>query len=89
MDKLMELMVVNPRRRFRIGFDGGFSVWDLEERYAIDPAKSGSELGWVPSTRFEDGIRQTVDWYLSHRSWWEEIISGEYRNYYEKMYASR
>ena len=58
-------------------------------RYAIDPAKIGSELGWVPSTRFEDGIRQTVDWYLSHRSWWEEIISGEYRNYYEKMYASR
>ena len=39
LDKLMELMVVNPRRRFRIGFDGGFSVWDLEERYAIDPAK--------------------------------------------------
>ena len=58
-------------------------------RYAIDPAKIGSELGWVPSTRFEDGIRKTVDWYLSHRSWWEEIISGEYRNYYEKMYASR
>ncbi|MBR2780527.1 MAG: dTDP-glucose 4,6-dehydratase [Eubacteriaceae bacterium] len=58
-------------------------------RYAIDPTKIGSELGWVPTTRFEDGIRQTVDWYLSHRSWWEEIISGEYRNYYEKMYASR
>ena len=58
-------------------------------RYAIDPTKIGSELGWVPTTSFEDGIRQTVDWYLSHRSWWEEIISGEYRNYYEKMYASR
>ncbi|MBQ1603863.1 MAG: amidohydrolase family protein, partial [Oscillospiraceae bacterium] len=39
LDKLMELMVVNPRRRFRIGFDGGFSVWDLDERYAIDPSE--------------------------------------------------
>ena len=58
-------------------------------RYAIDPSKIRDELGWVPSTRFEDGIRQTVEWYLSHRVWWEEIISGEYRNYYEKMYQSR
>lgn len=58
-------------------------------RYAIDPTKIGAELGWTPVTRFEDGIRLTVKWYLEHRGWWEEIISGEYRNYYEKMYASR
>ncbi|MBO4360864.1 MAG: dTDP-glucose 4,6-dehydratase [Eubacteriaceae bacterium] len=58
-------------------------------RYAIDPAKIGRELGWQPTTRFEEGIAKTVRWYLEHREWWEEIISGEYRNYYEKMYASR
>ena len=58
-------------------------------RYAIDPAKISRELGWLPETRFEDGIRMTVDWYLSHRDWWEEIISGEYQDYYAKMYGSR
>ena len=58
-------------------------------RYAIDPAKIHSELGWLPETAFADGIKKTIRWYLDNRSWWEEIISGEYRNYYEKMYGSR
>lgn len=58
-------------------------------RYAIDPTKIHSELGWLPETRFEDGIKKTIDWYLNNREWWEEIISGEYRNYYEKMYDNR
>ena len=58
-------------------------------RYAIDPSKIRAELGWAPETCFSDGIDRTIEWYLSHRPWWEEIISGEYRNYYEHMYANR
>ncbi len=58
-------------------------------RYAIDPAKIHSELGWLPETEFEKGIRKTIRWYLDNRPWWEEIISGEYQNYYENMYGSR
>lgn len=60
-----------------------------DRRYAIDPTKIHNELGWLPETRFSDGIGLTIDWYLSHRDWWEEIISGDYRNYYEKMYRNR
>ncbi|MCM1132905.1 MAG: dTDP-glucose 4,6-dehydratase [Ruminococcus flavefaciens] len=58
-------------------------------RYAIDPTKIHSELGWLPETKFEDGIKKTIQWYLDNKSWWEEIISGEYQNYYEKMYGGR
>ena len=58
-------------------------------RYAIDPTKIHNELGWLPETKFEDGIKKTIKWYLEHRDWWEEIISGEYQNYYEKMYGDR
>lgn len=58
-------------------------------RYAIDPAFIHSELGWLPQTRFEDGIQKTVRWYLDNKPWWEKIVSGEYRDYYERMYANR
>ena len=58
-------------------------------RYAIDPAKIERELGWRPRVSFEEGIRRTVDWYLSHRDWWEPILSGEYREYDERMYGHR
>ena len=58
-------------------------------RYAIDPAKIHAELGWLPETKFEEGIKKTIDWYLEHKPWWENIISGEYRDYYEKMYSGR
>ena len=58
-------------------------------RYAIDPTKIHEELGWLPETKFQDGIKKTIKWYLENRSWWEEIISGEYQNYYEKMYKNR
>ena len=60
-----------------------------DRRYAIDPAKIHAELGWLPETKFADGIKKTVRWYLDNREWWETIISGEYRNYYEKMYGNR
>ena len=58
-------------------------------RYAIDPTKIHEELGWLPETKFADGIKKTIQWYLDHKDWWEEIISGEYQNYYEKMYSNR
>lgn len=58
-------------------------------RYAIDPAKIHNELGWLPETKFEDGIKKTIKWYLENKDWWEKIISGEYQDYYEKMYKDR
>ena len=58
-------------------------------RYAIDPTKVHNELGWLPETKFADGIKKTIKWYLENREWWETIISGEYQNYYEKMYGNR
>ena len=60
-----------------------------DQRYAIDPTKIHEELGWLPETMFADGIKKTIQWYLDHKDWWENIISGEYQNYYQKMYGSR
>ena len=60
-----------------------------DRRYAIDPAKIHSELGWLPETKFAEGIKKNVAWYLNNRQWWETIISGEYKNYYQKMYGNR
>ena len=60
-----------------------------DRRYAIDPTKIYNELGWLPETMFADGIKKTIKWYLDNRSWWEEILSGEYQNYYERMYSNR
>lgn len=58
-----------------------------DRRYAIDPTKIHRELGWMPKTKFVDGIRETIQWYLKHQGWWKNIISGEYQNYYAKMYG--
>jgi len=60
-----------------------------DRRYAIDASKIRREQGWSPSWDFEKGIAHTVEWYLDHRSWWERIISGDYRKYYETMYGGR
>ena len=60
-----------------------------DRRYAIDPTKIHDELGWLPQTKFEDGIAKTIAWYLANKDWWQEIISGEYQKYYEKMYSGR
>ena len=60
-----------------------------DRRYAIDPTKIHEELGWLPETTFDEGIRRTVKWYLEHKEWWQNIISGDYQSYYEKMYGSR
>ncbi len=58
-------------------------------RYAIDPKKIHDELGWYPETDFDSGIEKTLKWYKDNKSWWENVISGEYQKYYEKMYSDR
>lgn len=58
-------------------------------RYAIDPTKIENELGWKPVYNFDTGIKQTIEWYLNNKTWWENIISGEYQDYYAKMYKDR
>lgn len=60
-----------------------------DRRYAIDPAKIHRELGWLPQTSFAEGIRKTIQWYLDNEAWWQQIVSGEYQSYYEKMYENR
>jgi len=60
-----------------------------DHRYAIDPAKITSELGWYPETKFEDGIVKTIRWYLENQDWVEEVTSGDYQRYYEEMYGER
>ena len=53
-----------------------------DRRYAIDPTKIHTELGWLPETRFEDGIERTIAWYLENRAWWQHILDGSYRKAY-------
>ena len=52
-------------------------------RYAIDSTKIYNELGWLPETKFEDGIKRTVKWYLDNKTWWENIINGKYQRYFQ------
>ena len=58
-------------------------------RYAIDPTKLETELGWVPKYNFDTGIAQTIQWYLDNKDWWQNILSGEYQNYFQKMYVEK
>lgn len=60
-----------------------------DRRYAIDPTKIHNELGWLPETKFADGIKKTIKWYLENQPWWENIVNGEYQGYYERMYGGR
>lgn len=60
-----------------------------DRRYAIDSAKIQEELGWKPLYGFEEGMKKTIKWYLDNKGWWQKIITGEYRDYYAKMYANR
>lgn len=59
-----------------------------DRRYAIDPTRSETELGWRPQVRWEDGLRTTIEWYRENQSWVEHIRNGEYRNYYKSMYGT-
>lgn len=58
-------------------------------RYAIDPSKIASTLGWYPETPFKDGIRKTIRWYLDNQDWVKDVISGDYQKYYDEMYSHR
>jgi len=60
-----------------------------DRRYAIDAAKAKAELGWSPAHTFEQGLDETVRWYVDNRSWWQDVMSGAYRDYYEKQYRAR
>ncbi len=60
-----------------------------DRRYAMDSERLRGELGWRPQVDFEKGLAETVDWYLENRGWWERILSGEYRDYYERQYGGR
>ena len=60
-----------------------------DKRYAIDASKLERELGWKPSIIFEEGLEKTVDWYLENKDWVEKVTSGEYQEYYQKMYTER
>jgi dTDP-glucose 4,6-dehydratase len=58
-------------------------------RYAIDASKIKKDLGWQPRYTFEKGITETIGWYLNNKDWWQRIISGDYKDYYKKMYENR
>ena len=60
-----------------------------DRRYAVDYSKIQSELGWKPEVDFDSGLKQTVDWYVNNRSWWQAIKSGEYMKFYEEYYSKR
>ena len=58
-----------------------------DRRYAIDATKIKEQLGWTPSVTIEEGLRQTVEWYLKNREWWEPLLSEEFQAYYRKVYS--
>ena len=60
-----------------------------DRRYAIDPAKLENELGWIPEENFDTGIQKTIQWYLDNEDWWKNILSGDYQNYFQKMYVDK
>lgn len=60
-----------------------------DRRYAIDSTKIQNELGWKPKYNFEKGMEDTVKWYLNNKDWWDKVRSGEYKEYYKKMYEGR
>jgi dTDP-glucose 4,6-dehydratase len=60
-----------------------------DQRYAIDPSKIKAELGWYPETTFEVGIVKTIEWNLNNQKWVEEVTSGDYQKYYDRMYGNR
>ena len=91
LSTLQELLPETDERRKNISNDLITFVQDRkghDRRYAIAPDKIKREIGWVPDTRFEDGIRRTVQWYLEHEEWMQHVTSGNYQKYYEDMYGT-
>ena len=92
LSTLQELLPETDERRKNISNDLITFVQDRkghDRRYAIAPDKIKREIGWVPDTRFEDGIRRTVQWYLEHEEWMQHVTSGNYQKYYEDMYGTK
>ncbi len=90
LDTLKELLPDSDPRKKNITEDLITYVTDRkghDRRYAIAPDKIEKELNWSPETDFESGIRKTIEWYLSHMDWMENVTSGDYQKYYEKMYG--
>ncbi len=89
---LREMLDENDLRKKNISTDLIRFVEDRkghDRRYAIAPDKIRKELGWYPETRFEDGIRKTIKWYLENEKWKNHVLNGEYQKYYEEMYSSK
>jgi dTDP-glucose 4,6-dehydratase len=59
-----------------------------DRRYAIDATKLKTELGWTPTETIESGLRQTIEWYLERRDWWQPLLSEEYQAYYARVYVN-
>ena len=92
IETLQEILPDDDPRKANVSKDLITYVEDRkghDRRYAIAPDKIKAEIGWEPETMFKDGIKKTIQWYLDNKEWWETIISGEYQNYYEKMYSNR
>ena len=97
-EKLIPLMINNIRNRCKLpdnsGIDRSLIAYVADRpghdaRYAINAEKAMTELGWRPQMNFSDGLRITVEWYLAHRQWLEDIVNGDYLGYYKKMYSNR
>ncbi|MDD4361263.1 MAG: dTDP-glucose 4,6-dehydratase [Bacteroidales bacterium] len=99
IDAIRQIMEKEPEFRSvlkadieRINYDLITYVADRlghDMRYAIDPTKIGEELGWYPETKFEEGIQKTIRWYLQHQDWVNDVTSGDYQQYYDRMYSKR
>ncbi len=99
-EKLIPLFINNIRHRKPLPVYGkGENVRDwlyvvdharaIDMRYAIDSRKLQKELGWEPSLQFEEGIEETVKWYLENQEWMDNVTSGDYQKYYDNMYSNR
>ncbi|MBO6107806.1 MAG: GDP-mannose 4,6-dehydratase, partial [Eubacterium sp.] len=92
IDTLLELLPDSDQRKKNISKDLIRYIEDRkghDRRYAIAPDKIKKEVSWEPQTRFEDGIKKTIRWYLSHEEWMEHVTSGDYQKYYDSMYGDK
>ena len=96
IDTIARIMKEEPKYQAILSTDLANINYDLityvqnrlghDSRYAIDPTKIVTELGWYPETPFTEGIEKTIRWYLDNQGWVEEVASGDYQKYYEEMY---
>jgi len=92
IDTLREMLPDGDPRKDAISNDLIKFVADRkghDRRYAIAPDKIKAAVGWYPETKFEDGIRKTIDWYFNHQEWMDHVTSGDYQKYYESMYSGQ